>query len=259
MIKDIFLCAKAKRLFFLFLAFGFSGEVAAESRTRAKPIQCPSIIANREAGVYYRRSRKTAQFPFECFAASKIASNAGYKSQQQVESRDLTGWWRITASQVSNSCDGSGIGSPVNIFLQTRQRSDGIFGEMCGRNLSTRFAGFRKGNGFLISEKKTLSEPIADSRCADGKKEITYVIEYDQVVTKVDGSTRAEFVRYKQLERCATETVDPNPCAKEWQGSANFESSHHWPVVPENINDFNATCQSTLDNVCVQCHAGIGG
>lgn len=205
---------------------------------------CPTFIGDPLTGALYKNTKKVKQFPFKCYSNKRTATKSGFVPVK-VES-SLTGWWRVAVTSVSDSCDTSFYkGDTVNMFIQLKEDSTGIYGEVCPTN--TQFHGSRGGNHSILVSNYS-STPTLENRCNGGEMEVISELKISNF--KMKDSHQAS---YKIKYRCLGEDSEASVCAQKWEGVAFHERHTIWPTVPSNINKFPSGCGLAL-KTCSSCH-----
>lgn len=247
------------RVSFLFLLTAvalhlFALESAADNRSSKstkREVPCPSVVADRRDGVFYRYSKRAGAFPFKCFVDSKSAQRKGFESKTNRETYDYTGWYRLSVKLVKDTCNpNTTLGAGPVLFLQVKQNDAGVFGQFCP-NLGS-FSGIKSGPGIVMSGVESFSEPVSDSMCDDGKLQVHKYVE----MTRLIDSNPTFSVTYKQLSNCTSPGSGSVSCVREYVGIAFHETHTIWPGVSDNITELAAGCTTALKR-CVNCHPSL--
>lgn len=215
--------------------------------------QCPKIIANGEQGSFYERS-SSVKFPYLCFSNRKDARTLGLVTAAKID-KDFTGWWRVNGRQKKNSCETELSTGKYTTFLQVLGNQSGVFAELCGPGQfssggTQRYVGTTNDGGFVVSTNSiTADAGTTKLGCSDGQKEVTQSLDIRNIV-----NGRSNFARFTQIERCLTDVSGEKTCSRQWTGEASHETSHSFPPVPANVNQFTTGCSIAVTR-CGDCHS----
>ena len=231
----------------LVLMFSGSAVAAPKSKKRSLAVACPKVIANKSDGTQ-RSTGSSSQY--KCFRNSVDARRDGFFSTTTARAYDFTGWYRLTLTLTSSTCGDSIIGGPT-LFLEVKQNSSGVFGQLCP-SVGT-FSGTRNASRLTVSGIANYSENPAQSLCDDGQVQRHQYLEMSRVV---DGDT-AFSVLYTQIFSCPS-AGSYSSCSRKYTGIGRHETHQIWPIVSDDLHQLASGCSAAL-NTCVDCHPELAG